>query len=337
MLYVTTRNSAVTYTSRFTLKEESAPDGGLYIPAEYPRYSEDQISSLRGKTFGETVADILNLFYPNQLTGWDVDFCIGRNVFRLVSMNHRIAVAEMWHNLGDELFYITRQLYNKILATSSTVKEPTSWFSITATVAILFALYGELMKAEIIHPQQKIDISMADHDFSMTMAAWYAREMGLPIGTIIYTCEENCPIWDLIYRGSFVPSVDGVVQNGVERLICAVLGQSESQSFVDKCQARQTYFVDEELQHKFVDGMFCAVPGASRASNVISSIYRSNQYLLDPYTALCHGGMQDYRARNGISRLTLMLSVENPMRYRDEIIAATGVSEELLFAQIKQS
>lgn len=338
MLYVTTRNDAVTYTSRHTLKSDFAPDGGLFVPAEYPYYTEDQLALLRSKSFGATVADVLNLFYPNQLSGWDVDFCIGRNVFRLIPMSHRIAVAEMWHNLGDELPYIIKQLYNKILTTNSVEQNPSSWFYITSAIAILFALYGELMKSDMIHPYQKFDVSVSDHNFLMPMAAWYARKMGLPIGTIIYTCEENCPIWDLMYRGSFNSTTSNEsLQNGIERLICATLGQAESQNFVNQCQLKQTYFIDEELLSEFSVGLFCAVPGATRASNVISSIYRTNNYLLDPNTALCHGGMQDYRARNGISRLTLLLSEENPMRFLDEITTAAGVSADALLDQIKQS
>lgn len=338
MLYVTTRNDTVTYASRHTLKSNFAPDGGLFIPVEYPHYTEDQLVLLKSKSFGETVADILNLFYPNQLSGWDVDFSIGRNVFRLIPMSHRIAVAEMWHNLGDELTYIIKQLYNKILATNSVEQNPSSWFYITSVIAILFALYGELMKSDMIHPHQKFDVSVSDHDFLIPMAAWYARKMGLPIGTIIYTCEENYPVWDLIYRGSFnAATSDKKLQDGIERLICATLGHAESQNFVNRCQSNQTYFIDDELLSEFSVGMFCAVPGTTRASNVISSIYRTNNYLLDPNTALCHGGMQDYRARSGISRLTLLLSEENPMRFVDEITTAAGISSDVLLAQMKQS
>lgn len=338
MLYITTRNHDVTYASRHTLKSDFAPDGGIFVPAEFPRYTEEEIARLRGKSFGTIVADVLNLFYPNQLNGWDVDFCIGRNLSRFVPMSHRIVIAEMWHNPGDNYLYIIKQLFGKVLSTSASDPRPTNSFTIAATVAILFALYGELMVQDMIYPNQSIDLSVSSEDFLMPISASYARKMGLPIGTIVFTCAENNSVWDLIYRGIYNPVFsDATVEQGIERLVYSALGHDETQNFLSKCQSCQTYYVDENLLPELTKGMFCAVPGASRAATVINSTYRTSQYLLDPHTALCHGGMQDYRARTGISRLTMILASENPLHYKQEITAAAGVSDDVLLAQIKQS
>ena len=42
--------------------EGLAPDGGLYVPEEYPKFTDNDINSLRGKTYQETALRILRTF-----------------------------------------------------------------------------------------------------------------------------------------------------------------------------------------------------------------------------------------------------------------------------------
>lgn len=338
MLYITTRNNTETFASRHTLKEDFAPDGGHFVPVDLPVYDIDKLSLLRNNSFGTNLANILGVFFNSQLTGWDVDVTVGRNICKTVSISHRIIVAELWHTLEDELQYISKQLYAKIMNISSTTQQPSVWFRIASSIAILFALYGELLRTEQLHLNQKIDISVSGHDFLLPLSVVYAKRMGLPINTIVFSCMENSPVWDLIHRGSFNTSfADTALQNGVEHLLHALLGQSASVPFLEKCRSGQTYYVDEELIGSFSKDLFCAVPGTERAATVINSVYRTSEYLLTPDSALCYGGMQDYRASTGQSRVTLILAKENPMRFMHEIVRAAGISEEVLLKQIRNS
>ena len=59
---------------------------------------------------------------------------------------------------------------------------------------------------------------------------------------------------------------------------------------------------------QFSKGLFCAVPGASRATDIINSVYRTNGYVLDSEIALRYGALQDYRARAGAGSVTLLMA-----------------------------
>ena len=83
-------------------------------------------------------------------------------------------------------------------------------------------------------------------------------------------------------------------------------------------------------------GLFCAVTGSNRTSQHINSIYRSNAYILDPTSALCVGGLQDYRAKTGESKPTLVLSCVSPAIYISEISQATGITKDKINALLKK-
>lgn len=337
MLYVTTRGNKDAFTAHRALHEDLAPDGGRFIPFRLPHFNAGEISDLRTKSFGQAVAELLNLFFSCQLTGWDVDFCVGRNAARLVSMNHRIIVAELWHNPSANYNYIVESLYRKITNCTG-CGAAVDWVRIAVRIAVIFGLYAEMQRLEMTSCDQTVDISVPVDDFSAPMAAWYARNMGLPIGTIICTCEESCPVWDLIHRGTFnTAAVEPATQLGIERLVEAALGTNEVRVYSEKCKNGQTYVVEEDLLGSLKNNIFCAVAGEKRYETTINSVFRSNSYIIDPMTSLCYSGLQDFRSRTGSNRITLLLAERTPLDYTSQISAATGIPSTQLIDYIKLS
>ena len=100
MLYVTTRSNQDVFTTNRALCEMRAPDGGLYVPFKMPAFSRKEILALADLPFSQRMAEVLNLLFRCKLTGWDIDFCIGRYPVRLKPMGHRVVIGECWHNPG---------------------------------------------------------------------------------------------------------------------------------------------------------------------------------------------------------------------------------------------
>jgi threonine synthase len=337
LLYITTRDNSDAFTAHHALTEDHAQDGGRYIPFRFPQFSAEEILALKEKSFGQIIAEVLNTFFSTQLTGWDVDFCIGRNVLKICPINHRIAVAELWHNPISNYSYVVNSLYTKI--TNQSANDIASeWFQIAVRIAILFGLYGELQNHQVISEAEPVDVSVPAGDLSAPMAAYYARIMGLPVQRIICSDLDNSVIWDFVQRGTLNTStIHESLRPGIERLIHATLGYDSIRLFRDKCQRGQVFGIDE-TQHKCIsDVFFCSVVGATRIHSIISSVYRSNSYIVEPSTALCHGGLQDYRAKTGNSRTTLILAETTPLSAREQICSAIGIEVEKLTDHINLS
>ena len=326
MLYVTTRDNKQTYTLEQALKNSVAPDGGRFVPQQLPEYDSSEIIALTNHSFSETVAHILNTLFVRRLSGWDVELVLGKAAPRMVTMNHRIAVAEMWHNPEGRIGYITDGLFSILSEDDMQHAKCSDWFEISVNIAVLFGLYGEMLRTDVLTPGQSFDISVPAEDFVVPMAGYYARKMGLPIGTIVCTCDETSPVWDIIQRGTFSTSMasSGLLM-GIERLISAELGSDAVDDYLVRQHKKLTYSVPEECE-TFADGFFCAVTGEPRAASIINSVYRNNTYFVDPHTALCLGGLQDYRAKHGSVHVALVPAVCNPAHYAKEIETATGQS-----------
>lgn len=343
MLYVSTRNTIDSYTAYRALHEDHAPDGGMFVPFHLPQMTAEELDALKEKSFSETVAQILNLFFSKHLNGWDVEFCIGRYPFKLEALGQRIAVAELWHNPENTFSYTVKCLYEKLCARESVTAVPPPWVRIAVEIAVLFGLFGELFRQGI----KSADVAVTAGDFLCSISVWYARRMGLPINCIICGCNEKGGIWDFVCRGEFATGMssdrtdlsesDVSQLEGLEYLIHGALGTAEVGRYLDVFAGHGTYLLTEEALSILNQGLFAAVIGANRVDSVISSVYRTNAFVIDPLTAVSYGALQDYRARTGENRYTLLLARQSPLFASGKIASAIGCSQEKLKTMIHLS
>ncbi len=326
MLYATTRSKTDSYTDYRTLFEDRAPNGGFFLPMRLPRLEHTQLLTIKEQSFGETVAFILNLFYTGRITSWDVDCSVGKNPVKVISVDHRVLLAKLWDNPQGEYRYLCTKLYEKLCAGER--KELTDWANIAIRIAVLFGVYGIVQKSQI----KSFDISVNTGDFSDPMAAWYAREMGLPIGRIICTCNETNLVWDFLHRGELnaamlTSELNASNPTGIERLIFHTLGLEHTQNYLEISFKGDIYRVSPEHLRLLNDGMFVSVVGKDRPESVISAFYGANDIILDPNTALSYGGLQDYRSKAGESTPTVLLWDNSPIHSASTIQRSTGLGK----------
>lgn len=304
MLYVTTRNKYDTYTAYKANQSDRGPDNGLYLPFRFPELTKEEIKGLAEQSFCQRVANILNLFFGTQLTAWDVELYAGKNPVKMMPMGHRILVAEMWRNYDQDYARFAARLSARICEDSNPAHKPTSWIGIAIRIAMLFGIFADLPAG-----QMPMDIVVATEDFSAPMAAWHAREMGLPIGNII--CSHDHPsVWNLLHQGE-MRSEENLPEN-LERLITATLGVEENQRFCQTLEQGRIYATRTGMLETLNKGMYATVCSQDRIRATIPSVYRMAGYVMGPQSALAYGGLQDYRVRTGETRQALLLAEKSP-------------------------
>lgn len=345
MLYVTTRNNRDAYTAQRALRENRGEDGGLYVPFREPRFSSEEITALKEKSFNRCVADVLNVLFNGRLTAYDVDFAIGRYAVRLEMLGKRVIMGECWHNLESDFSRIVKDLTQLLRSDSETEVLPGDWAEIAVRIAVLFGIFGELMRQGIIEREGKVDISVVSADFSAPISAWYAKRWGLPIGNIVCCCNDNGNLWDFICHGQLktndvavstaTPEADVVVPTSLERLIHGCAGAEEVSKYLDAVRRGGSYYMDDLLLHRLRQGLYVTVTSEHRVLSTIPSVFSTHKYILSPYSALAFAGLQDYRARTGESRTALVLAEKSPIRDAETVSKALGIPGETLKEYLK--
>ena len=339
MLYATTRSKVATYTAQRALKEERAPDGGFYIPTRFPYYDRDSLFSLLKEPAAQIVADLLNLFFKTDLGRLDVEFALGKRFFGLTDISHRIVIAELWRNSDWSFDALCRRLTQR-LSVEMGLTEPGAWMRVACRIAVLFAILGELYKKELLPWFEVVDVAALTGNFETPFAVYAARKMGLPVGEIICCCNENSGVWDLINRAqmklnakvvpTMTPKCDMVVPQALEMLIRDKLEWDDVEEFLALQKKGGTYYLSAEEYRHFRYGISASVVGDSRVKLAIPNLYRTNGYILCPYSALVYTGLMDYRSRPGPRRTALMLTEYDPRESADTVIRSLAISDREL-------
>lgn len=338
MLYVTTRSNRDAYTANRAVLESRGPDGGLYVPFRLPVFSQDEIAGLPDYGFAHNVAHVLNVFFNTKLTEWDVAFCIGRNPVRIKRLSSRIAVGECWHNPQWDFSFLVKTISEQICIKAPGVQAEGDWPGIAIRIAILFGVFGELLRSGVLEVGSELDASVSSDDFSAPISLWYARTMGLPVGSIICCCNENNTLWDLFHNGQFrtdavavttdLPFADVTLPVSLERLIHACGGPLEVVKYLDACRLGRGYYPSESLIHVMRRGIHVSVVSQSRTNSTISTVLNSTGYVLSPYAALAYAGLQDYASHHGSGRFSLVMSERSPRKDIRSICRALNAPEE---------
>lgn len=307
MLYLSTRNKADSFTAYRVLHSSSAPDGGMFMPMQLPFQDDVALAAFERMNFSETTAAILNLFFGTKLSAWDIDFAVGRQALDLVSAGYKISLAESWHNHAGSHSYFLQRLYSLVCGEKYTRDTPNLWFETAVNIAILFGVYGKYCRQEIY----EVDVAVESGDLMLLLAIRYAQKMGLPIHKVILGCIDGDGLWEFISYGNYQTNRKDLVL-GFEALLWLEFGYGEVQEYMRSfCEHRQ-YRLSKEKFEQFRSGIFAAVVGDNRVKNTIDSTLRSNNYQMESSTARAFGALQDYRAKIGINRNTLLFARNMP-------------------------
>ena len=319
MLYVTTRNKEEAYTVQHALMQCKADDGGLYLPLHFPRVSDDDLKKLREMSFNQRIASVLNMFFSTKLSGWDIDFSVGRYPVRLADLSHRIILGEFWHNLQWKYDYLEKKLA-ELVSCESIVSG--SWSSIAIRMAILASTILERDETK----WDKMDIAAVFGDFSIPISAWYLKKMGFPVGNVICCSAENNQLWELLCFGQM--RTDNDLPVNIERLVHDCGGVGETVRYGSCCAERVMYSASEGMLKNLRDSLQVSVVSDDRLENTIPNVFKTYQYILQSDSALAYSGLMDYRTKSGITRPVLIVCDYSPICEAEKISACMKLPKE---------
>jgi len=336
VLYASTRSNAASYTARRALMEDRAPDGGLFVPAVLPVYEDENLAALLQEPPSEIVARIINDFFDAKLRRLDVEFALGRKFFGMARLNQRTVVGELWRNSETSFEGLCRRM-NILLRGDMDSREPGLWMRIACRIALLFAAFAKLRSGGVLPPGQIMDTAVLTGSFEGPYALWVARKMGLPVGEIICCCNENNGIWDLFNRGQMrlggrplrtqTPKCDITDPVALELLIHGVLQRDDVERYFAARSRGAILYLGPDQHRRLRAGFYAAVVSDKRMSMAIANLYKTNGYILCPYSALVYMGLLDYHSHPGPRRPALLLTEHDPRENAQLIVAALETLE----------
>ena len=210
-----------------------------------------------------------------------------------------------------------------------------NWGRVLPQIVYYISAYCDLIRDERLQPGQTINVCVPTGNFGNILAAYYAAEMGVPIGQLICASNRNSVLTDFIRTGEYdrnrnfynamSPSMDILISSNLERLLFS-LSQDTAQvrACMEQLSAHGRYQVGaqvrERMQKRFRG--YCCDDGETQRT--IRRVYEEQGYLIDTHTAVAFSALEQYRAETGDDTPCVVVSTASPFKFCDSVLGALG-------------
>lgn len=193
--------------------------------------------------------------------------------------------------------------------------------------------YAKLYAAGEIKKDETVNVVVPTGNFGNILAAFYAKNMGIPIAKLICASNDNKVLYDFFDTGVYdrnrefiltsSPSMDILISSNLERLIYRIAGDdaAKNKAFMEQLSGAGRYEISDEMKEKLSD--FCGGFASEReVAEEIHRMYEKTGYIMDTHTAVASCVYRAYRKKTGDGKKTVIASTASPYKFTRSVMHA---------------
>lgn len=222
-------------------------------------------------------------------------------------------------------------------------------------ICYYFSAYCDLVTSDQIKMGDKVNFTVPTGNFGNILAGYYAKKMGLPVGTLVCASNKNNVLTDFWNKGTYdvkrpfyktmSPSMDILVSSNLERLIFELSGRDAAltKERMASLAATGRYSLRTEELQKVRSEFYAAYAGEGDTVDCIYEFFDEYGYPMDTHTGVAMSVAQRYEEKmkkdNPKKELPPMVVVSTASPYKfpqDVLYALTGNDVKDSFKGIKR-
>ncbi len=193
--------------------------------------------------------------------------------------------------------------------------------------------YAQLLANGEIKAGDKINAVVPTGNFGNILAAYYAKNMGLPINKLICASNENKVLFDFFKTGEYdknrdfilttSPSMDILISSNLERLIYRIAGNDAAKNANLMKELRETgkYTITEDMKNELKD-FYGNYASENEDAATIKKIYEETGYVIDTHTAVAATVYEKYKKETGDETKSVIASTASPYKFTRSVMNA---------------
>ena len=193
--------------------------------------------------------------------------------------------------------------------------------------------YAKLLQNEEIAEDEEINVVVPTGNFGNILAAYYAKNMGIPIAKLICASNENKVLYDFFQTGTYdrnrefvlttSPSMDILISSNLERLIYKIAGEDarKDTDLMTELKTKGSYAITGEMKANLAD-FAAGYATEEQVAKTIHDIYEDTGYVMDTHTAVAATVYKAYREDSKDDRKTVIASTASPYKFAGSVMSA---------------
>ncbi len=454
MMYCSTRHKAKEVTAAQAIVQGLSDDGGLFVPEEFPKISQETLAELSKKDYLERAVAVLSLFLTD-FTPEEVEHCVrsayaegkfdSKDIAPLCEVSDGAYLLELWHGPTCAFKDMALQLLPYLLTTSMKKVVPgkriailvatsgdtgkaalegfkdvpgtdimvfypedgvspmqkrqmatqegnnvavfairgnfddaqtgvkkiftdhalaeklaeqgisfssansINWGRLVPQIVYYVSSYCELLRRGDITMGETVNVAVPTGNFGNILAAYYAKQMGVPIGKLICASNRNNVLTDFIRTGTYdrnrdfyttlSPSMDILISSNLERLLFHLSDEDDAavRGWFDALSKDGKYTVSDKVKAAIDETFYAGCCDDDETRQTIHNTFAEHHYLCDTHTAVAVKVYDEYRKATGDTTKTLIASTASPYKFSASVLPAVATPEsDDEFLQLEQ-
>ena len=197
--------------------------------------------------------------------------------------------------------------------------------------------YSRLLANDKIKAGESINVVVPTGNFGNILAAFYAKNMGLPIAKLICASNENKVLFDFFRTGVYdknrefiltnSPSMDILISSNLERLIYRIVGEDAkaNAALMQSLTTEGRYEITPQMRQALQD-FYGNYSSEEETGQTIHDLYEKTGYVIDTHTAVAAGVYGKYKAETGDETPTVIASTASPFKFAKSVMTAIDAS-----------
>ena len=201
--------------------------------------------------------------------------------------------------------------------------------------------YATLLKEGKIADGEAINVVVPTGNFGNILAAFYAKNMGLPIAKLICASNDNKVLFDFFATGEYnknrdfilttSPSMDILISSNLERLIYKIAGEDsdKNKALMQALNTEGKYEITAEMKEKLADfeGFYAT---EAQTAETIKALYEKCGYVIDTHTAVAACAYNQYKEATNDTKKTVIASTASPFKFTRSVMNAIDEKYEAM-------
>lgn len=212
-----------------------------------------------------------------------------------------------------------------------------NWGRLAPQIAYYVSAYCNLLNRGDIQLGDPIHVCVPTGNFGNILAAYFAKQMGVPVAKLICASNENHVLTDFFTSGgtydrvrpfhtTISPSMDILISSNLERLLFLVSGYNDTMvaDLMQQLTEKGSYTVPADVFANIGSQFEAGYCDDAQTKEMIAALFQEKGYLCDTHTAVAVKVYEDYRARTGDTTPTVIASTASPFKFCQSVISALG-------------
>ena len=193
--------------------------------------------------------------------------------------------------------------------------------------------YAKLLENEEIEDGEKINVVVPTGNFGNILAAYYAKQMGVPIDKLVCASNDNKVLFDFFQTGDYdrnrefifttSPSMDILISSNLERLLYRISGDDDQKTkdMMEALKSTGKYTITEDMKAR-LDDFAAGYATEEECAQNIKKVYDKTGYVMDTHTSVASYVCECYQKNSGDNKKCVIASTASPYKFVKSVMSA---------------